>query len=267
MTKTILITGATDGIGLETARMMSAQGHHMLLHGRNQAKLESVQTTLKSIPGSGEIDTFVADLSKLSEVEALARSVTEKHTRMDVLVNNAGVLKAPETITESGLDIRFVVNTLAPYLLAQRLLPLMSPDSRIINLSSAAQATVNLDALIGKVQLSDMDAYAQSKLAITMWSKTLAAQPGAPIVIAVNPGSLLGTRMVKEGFGTTGKDVLIGARILCRTALDEEFKSASGKYFDNDSGELADPHPDAMDTARTSETVAAIDAILTSSAT
>ena len=262
MIKKILITGATDGIGLETARMMASLGHHMLLHGRNRTKLESVQATLKVIPESGKIDIYVADLSKFSEVVALARSVANEHNSLDVLVNNAGVLKAANTMTENGLDIRFVVNTLAPYLLTQHLLPNMSTEGRVINLSSAAQAPVNLDALAGKVQLSDMDAYAQSKLAITMWSKTLAAQSGAPIVIAVNPGSLLGTRMVKEGFGTDGKDVLIGARILCRTALDDEFKSASGKYFDNDSGQLAAPHPDAMDSTKTADTVAAINTIV-----
>ena len=262
MMKTILITGATDGIGLATAKVLLAQGHRVLLHGRNQAKLDDVANSLATDPGTGEFETYIADLSTLSDVNALADAITAKHSKLDVLINNAGILKSPSVITNDGLDIRFVVNTLAPYLLTKRLLPIIESDGRIINLSSAAQAPIDLDAMAGKSMLSDMEAYAQSKLAITMWSQTLAAQIDATVV-AVNPGSLLGTKMVKEGFGTEGKDISIGSEILRRAALDDYFgKSISGQYFDNDSGRFASPHPDAMNETKTKATVDAIEKLV-----
>ena len=192
MQKTILVTGATDGIGLETVKMLYAQGHQVLLHGRNPAKLELAETMLSAIESDGQFESYVADLSRISDVEALASEVTEKHANLDVLINNAGIYKTPSAITQDGLDVRFVVNTIAPYLLTQRLLPLLGTCGRVINLSSAAQAPVDTQALAGQVKIDDMAAYAQSKLAITMWSRTMAQMyKDGPAIIAVNPGSLL----------------------------------------------------------------------------
>jgi NAD(P)-dependent dehydrogenase (short-subunit alcohol dehydrogenase family) len=265
MQKTILITGATDGIGLETARILVEQGHHVLLHGRNPAKLADVEIELMGLAGGGCVESYVADLSKLAEVEALSKVITEKHGHLDVLINNAGVFKTSEPITAAGIDVRFVVNTIAPYLLTRKLLPLLGESGRVVNLSSAAQASVNLDALAGKSSLSDdMAAYAQSKLAITMWSRTMAAElkENGPIIIAVNPGSLLASKMVKEGFGVAGNDLRIGADILCRAALSEEFANASGQYFDNDTRRFDSPHTDALDPQKCTKVARAIESVL-----
>ena len=264
MQKTILITGSTDGIGLETAKILASQGHHLLLHGRNPTKLEDVLKTLSGLTGSGRIESYVADLSRLSEVEALAKSVIEHHDKLDVLVNNAGVLKTPDPITQDGLDVRFVVNTIAPYLLTQRLLPLLGTSGRVINLSSAAQSPVDPKALAGHVHLPAMAAYSQSKLAITMWSRSMALllKDKGPVIVAVNPGSLLATKMVKEGFGMAGNDIRIGADILVRAALSDEFATASGLYFDNDSQQFASPHSDALDPKKSAEILRSIEAVL-----
>ncbi|MDX2417550.1 MAG: SDR family NAD(P)-dependent oxidoreductase [Xanthomonadales bacterium] len=268
MQKTILITGSTDGIGLETAKILVSQGHHVLLHGRNPAKLKDAEKTLSALTGAkniiSPIESYLADLSRMSDVETLASAVIERHDKLDVLINNAGVYKTPEPITQEGLDVRFAVNTLAPYLLTQRLLPLLGSSSRVINLSSAAQAPVNLDALAGRIHLSDeMAAYAQSKLAITMWSHSMAlAHKDGPAFIAVNPGSLLATKMVKQGFGMAGKDIRIGADILIRAALSDEFATATGQYFDNDVGQFASPHPDALNQQKSDEIVDAIESVL-----
>ena len=240
MHKTILITGATDGIGLEAAKLLAASGHHVLLHGRNRAKLEKAVEAVRG--GEGRVEQYVADLSRMTEVESLADEVANAHDSLDVLINNAGVFRVTSSTTEDGLDVRFVVNTIAPFLLTRRLLPLLA----------------------GEVQLSDNAAYAQSKLALTMWSRALALSVGkdGPSVVAVNPGSMLGTKMVKEAYGVAGGDVGIGADILCRAALSDEFATASGKYFDNDTGRFAPPHPDALDASKSTDVVRAIEAIL-----
>lgn len=264
MQKTLLITGATDGIGLETARMLVAKGHRVLLHGRNPAKLEAVANSLSAAADSGPIESYVADLSRMAEVEALAAAVAAKHSKLDALINNAGVFTSRDPVTPDGLDVRFVVNTIAPYLLATRLMPLLGPSGRIINLSSAAQAPVQMDALSGDRLLNDGTAYAQSKLALTMWSRNLAIARAAagPVIVAVNPGSFLGSKMVKEAYGREGKDLRIGADILTRAALADEFAEASGQYFDNDSGRFAAPHPDALNAAKCADVVQKIESIL-----
>ena len=265
MQKTILVTGSTDGIGLETAKMLVSMGHHILLHGRNPPKLEEVERTLSGMVDGGNIESYVADLSHIAEVEALAKAVTERHTRLDVLINNAGVFKTPDPITKEGLDVRFAVNTLAPYLLTQRLLASLGTSGRVINLSSAAQAPVDPEALAGRVRLSDdFNVYAQSKLAIIMWSRSMALslKDHGPIIIAVNPGSLLGSKMVKQAFGISGTDLRVGAEVLIRAALEDEFKTASGRYFDNDSGQFASPHPDALNPQKFEEIVRVIEEVL-----
>lgn len=264
MQKIILVTGSTDGIGLETARMLVSLGHLVLLHGRNAGKLKDVEKTLSVLSEDGRVDSYVADLSNMSEVEALARAVAEKHTQLDVLINNAGVFKTRDIVTQDGLDVRFAVNTIAPYLLTKRLLRLLGDLGRVINLSSAAQSQVNLGALAGRVRLSDSGAYAQSKLALTMWSRSLALslKDNGPSFIAVNPGSMLGTKMVKQAYGVVGGDIRIGAEILTRAAILDEFENASGKYFDNDSRQFSSPHPDALDPRKSQEIVRTIEEIL-----
>jgi NAD(P)-dependent dehydrogenase (short-subunit alcohol dehydrogenase family) len=265
MQKTIFITGSTDGIGLETARMLVSSGHNVLLHGRSPAKLEKVETTLAALPDGGPVESYASDLSRMANVEALAKAVAERHTKLDVLVNNAGIFKVSTPMTPDGLDVRFAVNTIAPYLLTKRLLPLIGASGRVINVSSAAQSPVDKQALFGRVQLSDMAAYSQSKLALTMWSRTMSLSLGenGPAIIAVNPGSMLGTKMVKQAFGAAGGDLRIGAEILCRAALADEFAAASGRYFDNDSGQFASPHPDARNPQKSEEIVRVMEAVLT----
>ena len=261
MSKTILITGATDGIGLETAKILVGEGHRVLLHGRNPAKLDTVAQSLADLPGP--VETYVADLSRLDEVGRLVDDILAKHETLDVLINNAGVFKTSRPLADNGMDVRFVVNTIAPYLLTMKLLPLIPTDGRVVNLSSAAQAPVNMRALGGQGALDDFDAYAQSKLAITMWTNHLAAaHPDGPVFVSVNPGSLLATKMVHEGFGVAGSDIGIGAGILVRAALSDEFADASGKYFDNDDRCFAPPHPAGRDRRGAEDLVQAIERVL-----
>ena len=263
MTKTILITGSTDGIGLEAAKSFAAGGHKVLLHGRSQDKLDRAVEQVQAIGGAEIVRSYRADLSQFADTVALAEAVAGDHDSLDVLINNAGVFNTPQPILETGLDVRFMVNTIAPYILTNRLLPWLGQAGRVINLSSAAQAPVDPDAFLGKALLDPGTAYAQSKLAITMWSVHLAkALVDGPAIIAVNPGSFLGTKMVKEAYGSDGKDISIGVDVLKQAAMGDEFADASGRYFDNDSGRFANPHPDALDDTKNAQLVALMNATI-----
>lgn len=262
MTKTILITDSTDGIGKLTALKLAEAGHQVYLHGRNADKLASVIAEVKAVATGAAVDNingFVADFSDLTDVLKMAAEVNEKLPKLDVLINNAGIYTTASPTTKDGLDVRFVVNYLAPYELTNALLPLLkkSNKARIVNLSSAAQAPILYKAFAGQNRLADKDAYAQSKLALTIWSMDLADTVAADDinVIAVNPGSLLNTKMVNEAYGQHWSSADKGANILTELAISDEFADDTGKYFDNDikdgvhgdaRGEFGQPHADAL---------------------
>lgn len=262
MHKTILITGSTDGIGKLAALKLAEAGHQVYLHGRDADKLASVIAEVKAV-ATGDavdhIDGFVADFSDLTAVLKMAADINEKLLKLDVLINNAGIYTTSAATTKDDLDIRFVVNYLAPYELTNALLPLLKQSSkaRIVNLSSAAQTPISYEAFAGQERLDDKAAYAQSKLALTMWSMALADKVANDDinVIAVNPGSLLNTKMVDEAYGQYWSSADKGANILAALAVSDEFADDTGKYFDNDikdgshgdaRGEFGQPHADAL---------------------
>ena len=238
--KSILITGSTDGIGKLAAIKLAKDGHEIYLHGRNAQKLEKVISEIKAQSNNQHIKGFVADFSDLAAVQQMAGQINQKVSKIDVLINNAGIFKSPVATNKDGLDIRFVVNYFAPYALTKALLPLLQKGNtpRLINLSSAAQAPVSNDALAGKIQIGAQSAYAQSKLALTMWSFSMAKQLDDIAVIAVNPGSLLNTNMVKEAYGRYWSSADKGGNILYDLAVSNEYEGVTGKYFDNDKGEI-----------------------------
>ncbi|WP_395374710.1 SDR family NAD(P)-dependent oxidoreductase [Marinicella sp. W31] len=264
MNKTILITGSTDGIGFETAKSLIELGHNVLIHGRNKEKLVDTKAKLLKINNKAQIHSYLADLSAMNEVKELASQILNDHSKLDVLINNAGVFVVANQVTQDGLDIRYAVNTIAPYLLTQLLMPLLGQDSRVINLSSAAQASIDPSELLTESRLSDGEVYAKSKLGLTMWSFQLAHTLGdeGPVIVAVNPASMIGSKMVNQAYGVAGKSLKIGADVLVKAALSDEFAEASGKYFDNDYGQFRLPHPDATDQHKTKELTESIESVL-----
>ena len=249
MSKTIMITGSTDGIGKLAATKLAQAGYQLILHGRNPQKLSVVEEEIKSSTNNQNITSYAADFSKLEEVKNMAAKIIAEQQSINVLVNNAGIFKTADTIAENGIDIRMVVNYLAPVTLTNALLPLLkqSDKPRVINLSSAAQASVSPSSFEKNSRLSDNGAYAQSKLAILLWSFYMSKQHPDLITIALNPGSLLNTKMVKEAYGKFWSSADKGADIIIDLATNAAYSKSSGQYFDNDNGGFGRAHPDAYD--------------------
>jgi len=247
--KTILITGSTDGVGKITAMKLANEGHELILHGRNSEKLKNTISELTEQTANTKISGFVSDLSDFKSVDKMIADISNEFTSIDVLINNAGIFKSNIEQNQNNLDVRFAVNYFAPYILTNGLLPIIknSNSPRIINLSSAAQAPVLIEALQGTKVLSSQEAYAQSKLALTMWSFAFSKKNQHIVTIAVNPGSLLNTKMVKEAYGHFWSSADKGADILVELALSEKYAENNGKYFDNDQGIFSDAHSDAYD--------------------
>lgn len=237
--RSILITGSTNGIGKLAAIQLAKNGHKVLLHGRNSEKLMLAIQEVKEQSGNSNIDGFIADFSNLQDVKSMGEKILDTVSSLDVLINNAGIFNTSNPRNHEGRDVRMVVNYLAPYLLTKMLLPLLqkSSDSRIVNLSSAAQSPVDANALSINPELSTQQAYAQSKLALTMWSFDLAQQLSNSTVVAVNPGSLLNTKMAIEAYGQHWSSADKGSSLLVDLSTSSEFEGISGKYFDNDLGD------------------------------
>ncbi|WP_289046551.1 SDR family NAD(P)-dependent oxidoreductase [uncultured Olleya sp.] len=250
--KTILITGSTDGIGKLTALKLAKEGHKVYVHGRSKAKVDSVIAEIKNASNNENIKGFIADFSDLNAVKQLAEQIKNNISSIDILINNAAILKTPSVKTKEGLDLRMTVNYLAPYLLTESIISVLKKGSatRIVNLSSAAQSSVKKGILTGDVSISANEAYAQSKLALTIWSFYFVKQHPNITTIAVNPGSLLNTKMAKEAYGQHWSPAEKGVDILYDLAMSEANKNESGKYFDNDKGSFSNAHPDAYDEAK-----------------
>ncbi|MEO9893000.1 SDR family NAD(P)-dependent oxidoreductase [Aurantibacter sp.] len=260
--KHILVTGSTDGIGKLLALRLAKEEHFVAIHGRSEAKLNTTISEIKTESNNENVVGFLADFSDLYDVKKMAVEVSEKMPKIDVLVNNAGIFNSKIDNTPSGIDIRLVVNYLAPYQFTNAILPLLKKAEapRIVNLSSAAQTPVSLAALEGQASLGVNEAYAQSKLALTMWSFDLAEKEPNILIVAVNPGSLLNTKMAHEAYGQHWSPAEKGVDILYDLAMTNKAKTAS--YFDNDKGGYGQAHSNAYDHVKIEELVGITNTIL-----
>ncbi|OAB77995.1 SDR family NAD(P)-dependent oxidoreductase [Cochleicola gelatinilyticus] len=247
MNKYILITGSTDGIGKLTALKLAKEGHYVYVHGRSEAKINAVVSEIKEASNNMNVKGLVADFSDLNAVKELAEQLNKEVPQLDVLINNAGIYKTKDTFAKNGLDYRIVVNYVAPYILTERISSLLEKgnNTRIVNLSSAAQSTVQKDVLTGDATVNSNESYAQSKLALTMWSFRFAEKHPTITTIAVNPGSLLNTKMANEAYGQHWSPAEKGVDILYDLALSKIYNNNSGHYYDNDKGSFSKAHPDA----------------------
>jgi NAD(P)-dependent dehydrogenase (short-subunit alcohol dehydrogenase family) len=242
--KTVLVTGSTDGHGLATAHRLASLGASVLVHGRHPQKLERVRVGFPSGHGDGA-HCYLADLSSLDEARRLARDVAAEHERLDVLVNNAGVVVTERRESRDGHELTFAVNYLSHFLLTLELLPsLRSAGGRVVNVASVGQRAIDFDDVMLERGYEPMRAYAQSKLAQVMFTFELADRlgPGAePTVNALHPATLMDTNMVRGFFGRTMSTVEEGMEATVRLAADDELAGVTGRYFEGRVEAAADP--------------------------
>lgn len=234
--RTVLITGATSGLGRELARSLSADPGRLILHGRDRAALEDLRVELGG--AAAAISTVSADLADQSQVRAMAEEVAAVTDQLTVLVNNAGVGKGSHDqreLSTDGFELRLAVNHLAPFALTLRLLPLLraGAPSRIVNVASGAQEPIDPNDLHLERDYTGSRAYAQSKTAMIAFGIALAEQlpPHVTTVNSLHPATLMPTRMVEEGYGFTVDDLAAGVSATQRLIEAKDVEGVSGAYF------------------------------------
>jgi NAD(P)-dependent dehydrogenase (short-subunit alcohol dehydrogenase family) len=227
MGSTILVTGATSGLGRAVASALDRQGHTVLVHGRDPAKVDDAVGAL-----AGDARGYVADLSSLEEVRGLADEVATNEDRIDVLVNNAGVATPERLDSRDGIEMDFAVNHLAHWLLTGRLLPRV--QKRIVNVASIGQAPIDWDDPLLERHWESFRAYAQSKLAQIAYTFDLAERidGNGPTVTALHPATLMDTRMVRESFGRSMSTVEDGVGPVVRLGTGDDVEGVTGRFYD-----------------------------------
>jgi NAD(P)-dependent dehydrogenase (short-subunit alcohol dehydrogenase family) len=252
--QTILITGATDGLGRALATELARAGATLLLHGRDQAKGRETIRALVADTGNQNLHWLLADLASLEEVHGLADQLIAEYDALHGLVNNAGIgTTVPgggeRMESQDGYELRFAVNYLAGYLLTRLLLPLLerSAPARIVNVTSAGQAPIDFDDVMLTRHYDPVQAYGQSKLAQVMFTFDLAEELAQRDVTAncLHPGTYMPTKMVRLAGITPATPLQDGVRATLHLTADPELDGVTGRYFNG--LRESSPHPQARD--------------------
>jgi retinol dehydrogenase-12 len=243
-----LITGATEGVGKATARALAGKGFTVVMAARSLAKAETVKREIAATTGAKDIDIIVGDLGSLTQVRQMAETVQQRHPRLDLLINNAGIMAPERTLTEDGYESSYQVNYLSHFLLTQLLLDAFknSEQGRIINLSSSVYSIGKFDPgnLQSERRFSAIGSYAASKLFVLMSTIELAERlrGGRITVNAVHPG-IVNTHMLKSATGIFKLIALLarplavppdrGAATSVYLAASPDVAAISGRYFTN----------------------------------
>lgn len=233
----ILVTGATDGIGRETARELTRRGARVLVHGRSAERAQAVVAELRALGGATP-EPLVADLASFAAIRVMAAQMAAAGHRPAVLLHNAGVFMKTRERSVDGFEATMAVNHLAPFLLTHLVLagPVGEQLRRIVNVSSMAHTR-------GRVDLEDIEgarrpfdgyvAYANSKLANVLFTVELARRlAGRGVTVnALHPG-VTSTKLLTEGFEMQGRDSLAdSAATSVKLALDPALAGSTGGYY------------------------------------
>jgi NAD(P)-dependent dehydrogenase (short-subunit alcohol dehydrogenase family) len=244
--KVVVLTGASSGIGASAALELARRGATVVAVGRDEKRLQQVSERIRGVNPASVAEPLRADFASLSQVRGLARDLLERHPRIDVLVNNAGLVAGKRTLTEDGYESTFAVNHLAPFLLTNLLRErlIASAPSRVVTTSSDAHRSgrIDLDDLQGERRWSSWSAYSNSKLANALFTRALAKRlEGAGVVAnCLHPGVIrtrlgrgtpapirLGWRAVSIFFKSPDR----GATTIVHLASAPEAGEISGAYF------------------------------------
>jgi len=246
--KTILVTGSTDGVGRVVAERLAADGAHVLVHGRDRKRGESLVAAIEK-SGKGKATLYIADFASLAEVRRFAETVRREHPRIDVLINNAGTGFVPteRTVTAEGNELRFAVNYLSGFLLTRLLLPtlLASAPARIVNIASIGQSPIDFDdPMMEKSWLGGRVAYTQSKLAQVMFTLDLAEELAGKgvTVTSLHPATFMNTGMVLNAGLTPQSTVEQGAEAIVALAADPRHAAATGVFYNGLNEARANEH-------------------------
>lgn len=242
-----LITGANGGIGYYIAKGIADAGHHVIMVCRNPVKAKAAQERLMQETGNTQIDLLICDLSSQQQIRDTAAKINADYPRLDILINNAGLMNSACVLSEDNIEMAWAVNNLAPFLLTHLLLDKLraSTPARIINLSSSAHwvANINFNNLYHEKNYGTLTVYAQSKLASLLWTFEMARRlEGSGITVnAVHPGTVatgIGDKGVTKTFRFLWnliKPVILtekkGARTPIYLALSEKVADKTGKYY------------------------------------
>ena len=259
---TILVTGATQGLGRHVALALARLGATLLLHGRDASRLEKVAADVATAAPGVAVRTYLADFADLIAVRSLAAQILARERQLDALVNNAavggGIDPSRREISRQGYELRLAVNHLAPYLLTRELLPLLavSAPARIVNVASIGQAPVDFDDVMFKRSYDGVQAYCRSKLAMiaaTFAQADEIATRGITIN-AVHPAHLMETQMVRQSGFVPAASIEEGVEPTIRLITDPTLASLTGRYFDRFDERPA--HPQAHDPAARAQLMA-----------
>jgi NAD(P)-dependent dehydrogenase (short-subunit alcohol dehydrogenase family) len=236
--RTVLITGATDGLGRALAHEVLGAGATVLVHGRSE---ERIAATVDELGGGDRVRAYRADLASLAEVHRLADELLEREAGgVDVLVNNAGIGARTggverRELSADGHELRFAVNFLAGFALTERVRGPLAP-ARIVNVSSLGQQAIDFDDVMLEHGYSGVRAYCQSKLAQILYTFSLAEQ--GVVATALHPATYMPTKMVPNPISTIAEGVEATFRLVADPALE----GVSGRFYDG----LLEAEPDAQ---------------------
>ena len=243
--KNIIITGATDGIGLAAAKSIAKKGYHVSLVGRNPDKGKKALEAIIAYSGNENLDFFECDLSLVANVKDLADRIKQKHSKIDVLLNNAGGANKTKQITSEGLEKTFATNQMNYFVLSTELLNILSEsnDGRIVNVASNAHigAEVDYENINSEKSFSAWTSYCVSKLMNIMFTYQLSSMQDRVSVNVLHPG-FVDTNIAGNEGNLIKYIVKFGAKMFARTvdngadssiylSTSDEVNGVSGKYF------------------------------------